>query len=110
MENNRVVIDTNVFISAVIGQFSYPYKIFSDIVFTGEAILCLSPELFNEFTEVAQRPKFHKIPGYLSRANKLIAVLREIAHWSVPEQRISIISDEPDNRLLELAVSANQPT
>jgi len=27
MENNRVVIDINVFISADIGQFSYPYKI-----------------------------------------------------------------------------------
>jgi len=36
MENNRVVIDTNVFISAVIGQFSYPYKIFDELVFTGE--------------------------------------------------------------------------
>ena len=27
VENNRVVIDTNVFISAIIGRFSYPYKI-----------------------------------------------------------------------------------
>lgn len=32
MENNRVVIDTNVFISSIIGQFGYPYKIINELI------------------------------------------------------------------------------
>jgi len=42
VENNRVVIDPNVFISAIIGRYSYPYKIFDELVLTGEIQPCFS--------------------------------------------------------------------
>ncbi len=44
MVNNRVVIDTNVFISALIGQYSYPFKIFDELI--------LSPKDFFESFEI----------------------------------------------------------
>ncbi len=107
MENNRVVIDTNVFISAVIGQFSYPYKIFEELVLTGEIVICLSPQLLKEYEDISQREKFKKIPQFADRAVKLIQAIKKIAFTVVPTERIDFISDEPDNRVLEVAVAAN---
>ena len=108
MENNRVVIDTNVFISAIIGQFGYPYKIINEIVFTGEIVMCLSPQLLKEYEEVSGRERFaNKFPGFPERAKKLIKALKNIAIMVEPNEVITIISDEPDNRVLEVAVAAN---
>ena len=58
MENNHVVVDTNVFISAVIGQFGYPYKVFDELVLTGEVVICFSAPLLKEYEAVSQRERF----------------------------------------------------
>ncbi|MEQ1746440.1 MAG: putative toxin-antitoxin system toxin component, PIN family [Saprospiraceae bacterium] len=69
MENNRVVVDTNVFISAVIGQYSYPYKIFDELILTGDVVICFSPVLLKEYEDVSQRGKFKNIPNFTIRAS-----------------------------------------
>ena len=107
MVNNRIVIDTNVFISALIGQYSYPYKIFQDLVLTGEVTICLSNALLSEYENVMQREKFKKITQFSSKALKLIKVVKSLALRFEPTISINVITDEPDNRLLELAVAAN---
>ena len=106
MENNRVVIDTNVLISAIIGKYNYPYKIFDEFILTGDFIICLSQELLNEYEAVTRRNKFHKIPGFSERAAKLIQQILKLAVFVEPKEIITIIPDEPDNRVLELAVAA----
>ncbi len=107
MENNLVVIDTNVFISSLIGLFGYAYKIINDLVLTGEVRICLSPELLKEYEEVSQREKFKKLnPAFPAKAKQLIKSLKAIAVMVEPQERITVISDEPDNRILEVAVAA----
>ncbi|HOY20184.1 MAG TPA: putative toxin-antitoxin system toxin component, PIN family [Haliscomenobacter sp.] len=106
METNRVVIDTNVLISAIIGQFSYPYKIFDELVLAGEVVLCISPQLLKEYEEVVKRDKFKKIKGFAAKASKLIRSIKEIALMVDPQEQIAIIADAPDNRVLEAAVEA----
>jgi len=106
MENNRIAIDTNVFISALIGQYSYPYKIFDELVLTGEIILCMSVQLWREYESVSQRDKFQKVPGFTEKAKKLLVTLKEVAVFVETTTQITLIKDEPDNRLLELAVAA----
>ena len=106
MENNRVVIDTNVLISAIIGKYNYPYKIFEEFILTGDFIICLSNELLKEYNEVTQREKFRKIEGFSTRAIKLIQQIVTIATFVELKEIITVIKDEPDNRLLELAVTA----
>lgn len=106
MENNRVVIDTNVLISALIGQLSYPYKIFDELVLTGEITICLSPPLLEEYKAVVKREKFSKFPNFSNRAIKLINALKSIAYFVTPEEGIDLLTDEPDNRILELALEA----
>jgi putative PIN family toxin of toxin-antitoxin system len=111
MENNRVVIDTNVFISSIIGQFGYPYKIINDLVLTGEILICLSPQLLKEYEEVSQRERFaKKYPDFPRKAKQLIMALKAIAVQVEPTETITIISDEPDNRILEVTVAADAAT
>lgn len=105
--NNRIVVDTNVLISAIIGQYGYPYKIFDEIVLTGEVLICISPMLLKEYEEVLQREKFKKIPNFSDRALKLIHALKEIAFFVEPKEIITAIADDPDNRVLEVAITAD---
>ena len=108
MENNKVVIDTNVLISAIIGQtHGYPYKIFDEIVLTGGVTLCVSEQLLKEYEEVSQREKFKKIPLFSEKAKKLIQSLKEISLFVKPTERITEIADDPDNRVLEVAIAAS---
>lgn len=108
MENNRVVIDTNVFISSIIGQFGFPYKIINELILTGEIKLCLSPQLLQEYEEVSQRERFaKKYPNFPKKAKQLIKALKAIAIVAEPNETITVIADEPDNRVLEIAVAAD---
>lgn len=108
MENNRVVIDTNVFISAIIGKFGYSYKIMNELVLSGEIVICLSPQILKEYEEVSSREKFaNKFPGFPERATKLIEALKRIAVHVEPTENITLISDDPDNRILEAAVASD---
>lgn len=106
VENRRIVIDTNVFISAIIGKYSYPYKIFNDLIATGEYQICMSYELFYEYKSVCKRSKFDKFQDFSIRADELLVTLKEIALFFNPKFRINVIKDDFDNRLLELAVES----
>ena len=106
MVNNRVVIDTNVFISASIGQYSFPYKIFHELVVTDKVQICLSDALIREYESVMSRDKFKKIPQFVIKAQQLIHVLKSIGLMFEPQNNINFIPDEADNRILELAVTA----
>lgn len=104
--NNRIVVDTNVFISALIGQYSYPYRIFNDLILTGEVVLCFSPALISEYESVSSRDKFKRFPLFADRATAFLSALKSIAFLTEPTETLDVIRDEPDNRILELAVAA----
>jgi len=53
----KVVIDTNVIVSALI-QRSYPYIIINDFLIENKLHLCILNELMAEYYEVLARPKF----------------------------------------------------
>lgn len=107
MENRKIVIDTNVFISAIIGQYSYPYKIFSDLIATGEYQLYISGILVEEYKGISQREKFKKYPEFLEKATSLILSIEKLGIMVNPTRKIELIRDTPDNHLLEIAVEAN---
>lgn len=107
MENKRIVIDTNVFISALIGQYSYPYKIFSNLIATGEFQICISETLMEEYRGVSQREKFMKYPEFAEKAAGLISSIERIGILADPTQKIERIKDKPDNHLLEIAVEVD---
>ncbi len=100
----RVILDTNVFISSLLGNKNYPYKIVHEFILTQRVQLCLSPQLLTEYRNVSQREKFSVVSNFASKASALIEELTAISHVEKPEIRIDFIKDEADNRLLELAV------
>lgn len=61
-----------------------------------------------EYEEVSGRERFaKKFPGFPENAKKLILALKDIAVAVEPNEVITVIADEPDNRILEVAVASN---
>lgn len=98
----KIVLDTNVLISALVFPGGKPDKIL-DRVRQGEMELVLSPFILSEFGRVL-RDKF----GFSKReADDSIHAVRVMARLITPNEQISVIAaKEDDNRILECAVAA----
>ena len=101
----KIIIDTNVLISALI-QKNYPNFILYYYVLDNQVDVCISDDLFQEYLEVLNRPKFSKYPDFLIKSEFVLAQLETKAKKFTPTNRLDIIKDNPDNRLLELAVES----
>jgi len=98
----KLVIDTNVFVSALI-QRSFPFLIINELFIEGKIQLCLSEDLLKEYYAVLNRKKFAKYPEFLNKADMLIADIESKSLKFKPSKKLNIISDKDDNKLLELA-------
>ena len=98
----RVVLDTNVILSAII--FGGKPRTILENVIRGNIRLCISEAILNELKRVLNRPKFH-YPVEIIRL--IMSELTSIGELIDPTARISIIRTDPeDNRILECAVEA----
>jgi len=96
----RVVFDTNIFVSAFVIPGSLAEKAILK-VFEGNDILLLSKEMLDKLLRVLSS-KFGRDREEISR---LAVILSEMVEWVRPTLRISVLNDEPDNRILECAFS-----
>jgi putative PIN family toxin of toxin-antitoxin system len=96
----RVVFDTNIFISAFVIPGSLGEKAVLRIL-EGQHTLLLSKEILDELL-FALSTKFSRNREEISR---VAVILSEIAEWVKPTARISALKHDPDNRILECAVS-----
>jgi putative PIN family toxin of toxin-antitoxin system len=101
----KIVIDTNVFVSALI-QRSYPYLIITELFVEGKIELCISDLLLEEYYAVFNRKKFAKYPDFLNKAEILVAGIETKCLKFTPKKKLTIIADKDDNKLLELADEA----
>lgn len=105
---NRVVIDTSVVISALIGKVGPARKIMR-LCLLGQLKPLISTALFLEYEAVSKRPKIKELcPLSEEEVNELLAAffsVCELVHihylWR-PN-----LKDESDNFLIELAVAGN---
>ena len=95
----RVVFDTNIFVSAFIIPGSLAEKAVLKII-EGEDILLLSKEILDELLSTLST-KFSRDKEEISR---VAVILSEMVEWVRPTLRMSVLKDEPDNRILECAV------
>ncbi len=102
----RLILDTNVLVSALI-QKSFPYFIVDNILANKSLQLCISNQLFAEYINVLNREKFSRFPSFHARAQTLLADIESRSLKFEPTRTVDIISDEADNRLLELAETCN---
>jgi len=96
----RVVFDTNIFVSAFIIPGSLAERAVLKVI-EREDILLLSKEMLDELLSILST-KFSRDREEISR---VAVILSEMAEWVRPTIRISVLKDQPDNRILECAVS-----
>lgn len=98
----RLILDTNVLVSANI-QKGHPYFTVDRVFADPNLELCISDELFAEYVEVLNREKFAKFPNFHARAQTMLSDVEIYGVKFTPKTKVDLITDEPDNRLLELA-------
>ena len=101
----KIVIDTNVLVSALISK-GIPANIINELVFENKVVLCISDAVLEEYSEVLSREKFNKYKNFKIDAEIIINRIEEIALKLSPDITLNVISDEADNRFLELSVYA----
>lgn len=98
----RVVLDTNVLISAVV-YGGNPRRVLQAAI-SGAVELSVSEAVIKEFQEVLQRPQFGLSDQFI---HNTIAELTSISEWVVPTKHHQLVEDDPsDNMLLDCAVAA----
>ncbi len=105
MPNNgmRVVIDTNIWISFLIGK---SLAGLTDAIIANRVQVLFSDDLFSELLEVLQRPKLKKY--FTSTAiEQLLALLYEKITWVNVVDEFTDCRDKKDNFLLNLLVSGH---
>lgn len=96
----RVVFDTNIFVSAFVIPGSRAEEAIRRIV-EGRDMLVLSKPVVQELLATLSR-KFSRDREELARVAVFLA---EIAELCRPREKITVLRDEPDNRILECAMA-----
>lgn len=100
----RVVLDTNVIISALLKEGSAPALILS-LALEGHIQLCVTEEIFAEFAGVLSREKFQSLDQ--ASVRKALLSIKRKSFWASPSTRINVIKIDPeDNKFLECALEA----
>jgi len=97
----RVVVDTNVFISALLRPRSTPRQTVDHVLSQGR--LLLSTSTATELNDVLLRPKFDRYVSTRLRLEFIAAVIHH-SELIVIDQSISACRDVCDNHFLELAI------
>jgi hypothetical protein len=100
----RVVLDTSVLASGLLGGSSVPVL---ERWRRGEFILIVSPEIYAEYESVLKRPKFG-LPSSL--VDELLSFIRERSHWIEPDVELEIVRDPSDDKFVEAALSGEAST
>jgi len=103
MKADRVVLDTNVLITALLMPAGKPGQVMRHLSGSDASIL-FSRVTFLELVTRLDRPKFDR---YRTRAqmDRYLEWLAELAEWVKPSIRIEDCRDPDDNRFLEVLVA-----
>ena len=100
----RVVLDTNVIVSALLQPAGPPAQVFI-LAIGGSLQLCVSANIYAEYEEVIRRPRFQ-------RADDIVAgtlhAIREKGLWVRPATRVHVCPDTDDDMFLECAQAARR--
>jgi uncharacterized protein len=95
----RVVLDTNVIVSALLTPQGAEAEVLL-LALNGAVSLGVSDSLVSEYEEVLARPKFKRPADVVAG---LLADIRTVGHVVRPKHTLAVIPHESDNRFLECA-------
>lgn len=96
----RIVADTNTLVSGF-GWGGPPGQVI-DAVLSGQVTLVISPALLGELARVLAYPKLAAI---FDDSAALVAAVAGAADTVDPAEHVTVLADEPDNRVLEAAAA-----
>lgn len=103
MNRLRIVLDTNVLISAALKPLGQQAAVINLIAIRA-VDLFVSQAVLTEYREVFSRPKFAQIPS--AQVAILLALIENAATMVAPTERLAISAHESDNRFYECADAA----
>ena len=98
----RVVLDTNIVVSALLQSLGPPAQVLV-LAISGALQLCVSGPVYAEYEEVISRPRFHRTAEVISGA---LRAVRENSLWVRPTETVRACSDPDDDILLECPQAA----
>ena len=98
----RVVIDTNILVSALLQPSGLPAQVFV-LALSGSIQLCVSGEVYAEYEEVMRRPKFNRSEAVIEQT---LRAIRQNGFWIKPAEKIRSCSDPDDDIFLECSQAA----
>ena len=99
----RVVLDTNILVSALLQPQGLPARTFLMGLAGTTAQLCVSGDVYAEYEEVVRRPKFNRDEAVIESA---LHAIRQNGFWVKPSEKVNVCSDPDDNIFLECAQAA----
>jgi putative PIN family toxin of toxin-antitoxin system len=99
---NRVVLDTNVIVSALLARRGNEASILL-LALRGDIAIYVSQPVMGEYKEVLRQPRLKLQPRQVEEA---LAAIGKVAHLVEPTKKLSISTHAADNRFLECAEAA----
>ena len=99
----RVVLDTNVWISALVFPGGTCDQLVQQLLYTPKVRLLVSPFILDEFARVASQKL--TVPSH--EVDRALQIIREVTTLVTPHERLRLIREkDDDNRILECAIAA----
>jgi putative PIN family toxin of toxin-antitoxin system len=105
MKVDRVVVDSNVLISALLIPDGTPRRVL-DRLAANAAILLFSDETFTELAVRLAKPKFDSYRT-IEQMNSFLDWLSQLGEWVEPVYEVAACRDPDDNKFLAVALSGD---
>lgn len=99
----RIVLDTNVIISAALSKNSIPFRVFEEVIELHQSLI--STITFDELRETLYKPKFDK---YFLPEDTRPSILWTVLRYSsviIPTITVKVCRHNKDDKFLELALT-----
>lgn len=104
----RLVIDTNVFISYLLSENGFSFKIVDALLTKEDMQHFVSSNTLNECFKVFNRKRFiNKYPDFLETSYLLYENIIKLSVELNPVETFNLIKDKADNRFLEIAYTSD---
>ena len=98
----RVVLDTNIVVSALLQPLGPPAQVFL-LAVSGAIQLCVSGSVYAEYEDVIRRPRFCRDESVITA---VLRSVREKGLWVRPTEAVRACGDPDDDIFLECAEAA----
>ena len=100
----RVVLDTNILISALLSPQGPPAQVFLMTILQPDTQLCVSGNIYAEYEEVIRRPRLGRSAREIEET---LRTVRERGFWVKPTEAVHACSDPDDDIFLECAQASD---